>query len=192
MATPPPDSPPSGIERLSPDEPSPSDAGPLPDAPDLLGVITAANHAALPYVIIGGFAVIANQYVRATEDVDLLIKGDHALDPVLLGFLDRIGAHRHEQPITLRVLASADTLRVQSRFGLVDMLREGAPPLDFATVAREAIELTFHEQPTRVASLSSLVAFKRLANRPRDQLDLLELERIHGTLPMQPIPGLDD
>ena len=46
---------------------------PPPDAPDLVGVVTAANEAGLQYVIIGGFAVIANQYVRGTEDVDLLI-----------------------------------------------------------------------------------------------------------------------
>ena len=107
MATPPPD-------------------GPLPDAPDLLGVITAANAADLPYVVIGGFAVIANQYVRATEDVDLLINSDHALDPVLLAFLHAIDAHRHEQPITLRVLQSAETLRVQTRFGLVDLLAKAS------------------------------------------------------------------
>ena len=53
---------------------------PPPESPDLVGVITAANQAELPYVIIGGFAVIANQYVRATEDVDLLISDDRALD----------------------------------------------------------------------------------------------------------------
>lgn len=60
---------------------------PTPDAPDLVGVITAANEVGLPYVVIGGFAVIANQYVRGTEDVDLLISGDHALDDRLSQFL---------------------------------------------------------------------------------------------------------
>lgn len=42
-----------------------------------------------------------------------------------------------------------------------------------------------------VAGLSSIVGFKRLANRPRDQNDLLGLEEIHGALPAEPIPGLD-
>ena len=44
----------------------------------------------------------------------------------------------------------------------------------------------------RVAGLSSIVAFKRLAGRPRDRNDLAELEEIHGELPIEPLPGLDD
>ncbi|HEV7528719.1 MAG TPA: hypothetical protein VGO29_07465 [Solirubrobacteraceae bacterium] len=75
---------------------------------------------------------------------------------------------------------------------LVDLLREGDPPVDFASVSDAAIKLSYHGQPARVASLASLVAFKRIAGRPRDQHDLSELERIHGELPIEPIPGLDD
>lgn len=165
---------------------------PPPEAPDLVGVITAANETGLPYVVIGGFAVIANQYVRGTEDVDLLIRGDHSLDDTLYRFLDRIDAQRggvRPRPGAIRI---AETMRVDSRFGPVDLLREGDPPVDFASVSDAAIELTYHGQPARVASLASLVAFKRIAGRPRDQLDLTELERIHGKLPIQPIPGIDD
>jgi hypothetical protein len=137
----------------------------------------------VPYVIIGGFAVIANQYVRGTEDVDLLIRSDRCEDDKLLRFLQDIGAHRNGDPISAMALSTAETLRVASRFGPVDLLREGAPPLDFQTVADAAIELVYHGQPAKVASLASLVAFKRLADRPRDRLDLTELERIHGPLP---------
>jgi predicted nucleotidyltransferase len=157
--------------------------GPPPDGPDLAGVIAAANDAGLPFVIIGGFAVVAHQYVRATEDVDLFVSGDRALDPQLLAFLDAIAAHRQGVPLTAAALAEIETLRVRTRLGLVDLLREGLPPLDFATVWDDALEVSFHGHHARVASLNSLVAFKRLANRPRDQLDLLELERIHGVLP---------
>jgi hypothetical protein len=165
---------------------------PPPDTPDLLGVITAANHVGLPYVVIGGFAVIANQYVRATEDVDLLLESDRDLDPVLLDFLDAIGAHRSERPITASVLQTAETLRVSSRFGPVHLLRGGEPPLDFGTVSNEAIRRNYDDQPALVASLASLVAFMRLTDRPRDRLDLTELERIHGELPMPPLPGITD
>ena len=166
-------------------------APPPDEQPDLLGVIAAANHVGMPYVIIGGYAVIANQYIRGTEDVDLLIAEDRALDATVLEFLEQIEAHRDGQPIEPRALREAETLRVSSRFGPVDLLREGAPPLDFETVSDGAINLTYHGQPARVASLASLVAFKRLSNRPRDQLDLVELERIHGPLPIEPIAGLE-
>jgi hypothetical protein len=161
---------------------------PPPDPPDLLGVITAANDAALPYVIIGGYAVIAHQFVRGTEDVDLLIAADRSLDPTLMSFLEDIDADRDGEPITLTVLHRAERLSVSSRCGPVVLLREGAPPLDFDTVARQAIHLDYHGQHALVASLGSLAAFKRLADRPRDRLDLVELERIHGPLPEAALP----
>lgn len=154
--------------------------------------MTAANRAGLPYVIIGGFAVIANQYVRGTEDVDLLIPEDRTRDTTVLEFLDSIDAHRNGAPVTAAALEIAETLRVDSSCGPVDLLRGGAPPLDFNTVAESAIRLNYHDEPALVASLASLVAFKRLADRPRDRLDLIELERIHGVLPMPPVPGVDD
>jgi len=143
----------------------------------------------MPFVIIGGFAVIANQYLRATEDVDLLISGDRDLDTVVQRFLSRIEARRDGHTISAAALIDAETLRVDSRFGLVDLMREGVPPLDLHSVQADAIELSFQDQPAQVASLASLVAFKRLANRPQDQHDLAELERIHGTLPEAHSPG---
>ncbi|HEX3737286.1 MAG TPA: hypothetical protein VHV53_07055 [Solirubrobacterales bacterium] len=39
--------------------------------PDLAGVVADANAVGLPYVVIGGFAVIARGYFRATKDSDL-------------------------------------------------------------------------------------------------------------------------
>jgi hypothetical protein len=153
--------------------------------------VTAANRAGLAYVIIGGFAVIANQYVRGTEDVDLLIPEDRVRDATVLEFLGSIEANRNGRPVTALVLETAETLRVASRCGPVDLLRGGAPPLDFNTVSESAIRLNYHDQPARVASLASLVAFKRLADRPRDRLDLIELERIHGPLPSQPLSAPD-
>ena len=45
----------------------------------------------------------------------------------------------------------------------------------------------------RVCGLASLVAFKRLAGRSRDRLDLEELRERHGgELPLLDLPGLDD
>jgi hypothetical protein len=43
-----------------------------------------------------------------------------------------------------------------------------------------------------VAGLSSIVGFKRLAGRPRDRNDLIGLAEVHGELPVEPIPGLDN
>ncbi len=101
-----------------------------PSGPDLDGVVADANAVGLPYVVIGGFSVIANGFLRATKDSD--------------------------------------------------------------TVATHAIDAEVGGEPARVASLRSIVGFKRLAGRPQDRRDLEELEAFHGELPIESIPGLDD
>jgi hypothetical protein len=95
------------------------------------------------------------------------------------------------------VLAAEDVvgahhLRVDSCHGVIDITRGGLPPLDYETVAANAVEGSWRGSPLRVASLRSLVGFKRLANRPGDQVDLEKLEGVNGDLPIDPIPGLDD
>ena len=51
--------------------------------PDLDGVVADANAAGLPYVVIGGFSVIAHGYLRATRDSDLLVPDGPEADPGL-------------------------------------------------------------------------------------------------------------
>lgn len=166
---------------------------PEPSGPDLDGVVADANAVGLPYVVIGGFSVIANGFVRATMDSDLLIPEGSAADTAILRFLDRIEATRlHDDKVLVeQEVTTADHIRVRSRHGIVDLLRGGLPPLDFETVAAGAIEGEVGGRSAKFASLRSIVGFKRLAGRPQDRRDLEELEAIHGELPEDEIPGLD-
>lgn len=170
---------------MSPDEPS---------GPDLDGVVADANAVELRYVVIGGFAVIANGFVRATRDSDLLVPDGPGADDAIRRFLERVEARRLHDGKQLEAadIAGAAHLRVRSRHGIVDLLRGGLPPLDFDTVARNAISAEVAGEPALVAGLRSVVAFKRLGGRPQDKRDLEELESLHGDLPEDEIPGLDD
>ncbi len=76
--------------------------------------------------------------------------------------------------------------------GFIDILRGGAPPLDYETVSSRAEAVEWDGQRIRFAALPSVVGFKRLAGRPQDRLDLSELEALHGEPPVDPIPGLDN
>jgi hypothetical protein len=166
---------------------------PEPSGPDLDGVVTDANAVDLPYVVIGGFSVIANGFVRATRDSDLLVPDGVEADAAILRFLERIEATRLHDDKVLgeEEVMAADHIRVRSRHGIVDILRGGAPPLDFETVAAHAIEGEVGGEPAKFASLRSIVGFKRLAGRPQDRRDLEELEALYGELPLDEIPGLD-
>jgi hypothetical protein len=161
--------------------------------PDIVGVVADANAVGLRYVVIGGFSVIANGYVRATKDSDLLVPDDPEADEAILRFLERTEATRlyDDKLLTGEDVAGAQHLRVSSRNGIVDILRGGLAPLDYDTVATEAVAVDIGGQSAPVASLRSIVGFKRLADRPRDRNDLEELEAFHGELPIDPIPGLD-
>lgn len=161
--------------------------------PDLAGVSRDANAVGLKHVVIGGFSVIFHGYVRATKDSDLLVDDGEVADESILRFLQRSDARRarDEKVLTLAEIGAMPNLRVVGRHGIVDIIRGGIPPLDFTTVYKRAEQVDWDGVAIRIAALSSLVGFKRLAARPQDQLDLVELEAIHGDLPIEPIPGLD-
>jgi hypothetical protein len=163
--------------------------------PDLIGVVADADAVGLEYVVIGGFAVIYHGHVRATKDSDLLVPDGPDADRAVLRFLELVSGTRlrDNKVLTLEDIAGTPNLRVNSRHGIIDIMRGGLPPLDYDTVAERAETVEFLGQLARIASLSSLVGFKRLAHRPDpDRSDLRNLEAIHGPLPIEPIPGLDE
>jgi hypothetical protein len=161
--------------------------------PDLSGVVADADAVGLEYVVIGGFSVIYHGYVRATKDSDLLVPDGPKADAAVLRFLERVKGTRlyDGKVITSDDVAGGQHLRIGSVHGIVDIMRGGLPPLDYDTVARRAETTEWDGQTVRVAALTSVVGFKRLAGRPQDRLDLSELEGLYDELPIEPIPGLD-
>lgn len=116
---------------MPPDEPS---------GPDLAGVIADANSAGLEHVVIGGFSVIFHGYVRATRDSDLLVPDGEEADGTILRFLELTDGRRMSdgRKLTIDDIAGAEQLRVNSRRGIIDIIRGGSPPLDFDTVSNRA------------------------------------------------------
>lgn len=164
-----------------------------PRDPELDVAAKAMVDAGARFVVIGGFAVIANRFVRATEDVDLLVPDDPANDRRVLAALRALKSvrQRDEAPLVEEHLIGQEHLRVIGEAGVIDVIREGVPPLDFETVAAEALRADYGGLVFPVASLRSIVGFKRLAGRPQDLQDLERLAEIHGRLPEDRIPGLD-
>ncbi len=139
------------------------------------------------FVVVGGFAVIANRFVRATEDIDLLVPDDAGNDRRVLDALRKLDAvrSRDAEPLRDEHLIGQAHLRATTSAGVVDILRGGVHPLDFETVERRAMRADYGNVSFPVADLRSIVGFKRLADRPRDRNDLIALEEIHGELPVR-------
>jgi hypothetical protein len=165
----------------------------VPPEPKLDEAASAFVAADARFVVIGGFAVIANRFVRATEDVDFLVPDDVDNDRRVLAALRALDGvrMRDEAPLSDEHLSGQAHLRALTRAGIIDVVRGGLPPLDFETVAGEAMNAAYDGLEFPIASLRSIVGFKRLAGRPRDRNDLIALEEIHGKLPDDPLPGCD-
>jgi hypothetical protein len=158
---------------------------------DVAVAAMVAEHAR--FVVVGGFSVIANRFIRATEDIDFLVPDDTSNDRRVLAALARLDGVRlrDDAPLDERHLLGQTHLRARTRAGIIDIMRGGLPPLDYETVEERALQAQDDGIEFLVAGLSSIVGFKRLAGRPRDRNDLIGLAEIHGELSFEPIPGLD-
>jgi hypothetical protein len=148
--------------------------------PDRL--VAALNAAQIGYVIVGGLAVGAHGVVRATRDLDLVAAPDQRNMDRLADCLQALGGeHPIQGPLTGAALAKPASFKVQTQHGEVQVLNrmEGVPP--FAELQRDQIRVEIASDAVApVCSLAHLRAMKRAANRPRDRVDLAELEELHG------------
>lgn len=161
--------------------------------PELDVAVAAMVAEGARFVVVGGFSVIANRFVRATEDIDFLVPDDDDNDRLVLSALQKLDGVRlrDDEPLRLEHLVGQTHLRAKTSAGVIDVMRGGLPPLDYETVEERAMSADYGGVEFSVAGLSSIVGFKRLADRPRDRNDLIGLSEIHGDLPVDPIPGLD-
>ncbi len=161
--------------------------------PELDVAVAAMVGEGARFVLVGGFAVIANRFVRATEDIDFLVPDDDENDRRILAALRKLDGTRHRDDAALQDghLIGQTHLRTKTTAGIIDIIRGGLPPLDYETVEERARDADYGDARFKVAGLASIVGFKRLADRPRDRNDLEGLAEVHGELPIEPIPGLD-
>lgn len=116
-----------------------------------------------------------------TLDVDLAYAVDPANLERLAAFLPTIHARVSGRPandrfvITPATLAGVRFLNLSTDLGEVDVMRD-IPGVDsFEGLAERAVVMDFDGFSVRVASLDDLIAMKRAAGRPKDQLHLYEL-----------------
>lgn len=146
-------------------------------------IVAALARAHVDYVIVGGLAVGAHGVVRATRDVDLVPHPAGENMAALAAVLVELGG---EHPIggglTGESLARPASFKVVTRHGAVQVLNrvEGVPPFRELHADRILVELT-DDAVAPVCSLAHLLAMKRSAGRPRDEVDLAELVRLHGS-----------
>jgi Nucleotidyl transferase AbiEii toxin, Type IV TA system len=159
----------------------------MADLEQVLGVLVASGSR---YLVVGGVAVVLHGFPRFTADLDLVV----SLDPANLNkALDALASleFRPRAPVALRDFGDPSIRRdwIETKgltvFSLwsprfpateVDIFVE--EPFDFEDAFGRRVEAQLGFGTVSVASIHDLIALKRKAGRPKDLLDISELEKI--------------
>jgi hypothetical protein len=135
-------------------------------------LLQSLNAEGIPYLIIGGFAVIMHGYVRATVDLDLWIEPDERHTEALGRALRTIGI-RLPLVELMRHLRESTGLRLGGDHH-IDLLFRVAG-VDFTPSYARRVEIEVDGVVLPFIGLKDLRASKRAAGRLQDQLDLENL-----------------
>jgi hypothetical protein len=127
------------------------------------------------FVVIGGMAGIAHGSNFVSFDLDVVYGRDRANVKRLVAALRDIGVRLRGAPVDLEFLLDERTIENGSNFTFVtphgdfDVLGDvaGVKGFDALIEKAERLEISGFEVP--VASIDSLIAMKRAANRPKDR-----------------------
>lgn len=138
------------------------------------------------FVVVGGLAVNAWGYVRATQDLDLVPAPDPDNLERLASVLEAVGGVVETREGRLGPAAIRTFLKVGERtlvatdLGPVDVL-QGLPQVPrYAQLQPDSQAVEMGNVRVQVCSLAALLDMKRASERPRDRDDLETLEAAHG------------
>ena len=141
-------------------------------------IVRCLGDGSVRFAVAGGLAVGLHGYVRATEDIDLLVA---AADLDRAGSVLR-GLGYRENPDPQVFPKSGLTLHrfykglpAQQDLLLVDLLIPQSDSME--QILARAVEIRYGNESIRVVSAPDLVAMKRLRNSKADQADIDYLER---------------
>jgi hypothetical protein len=142
------------------------------------------------YVLVGGLAVQLHGFLRSTFDIDLVLAMDDENLVRFISVANRFGLVP-AMPVSISSIRNAAqidqwlrekgmlafSLR-QTHVGgsVVDIIVRPEVPFE-KLMANAAVGELFGRQ-VRIASIEDLLVMKRSANRPKDQLDVIALEKI--------------
>lgn len=149
----------------------------LPDIPlEASPLLRALVEHGVDFVVVGGMAGLAHGSAYPTYDLDVAYARDRENIARIANALGSIGVTLRGAPADLPFQLEARTLENESNFtfdspyGSFDILGDVAGIGTYDELRREAVTAVIEEVEVRVASIDHLIAMKRAANRPKDQL----------------------
>lgn len=136
------------------------------------------------FVVVGGIAMVSHGSARITQDLDICYATDasnlEALGAALVQLGGRLRGVDDDVPFApdARTLRRTTIVTLDTQDGPIDLLVRPAGSPDYETLRARAERVTLDGVAVLVASLDDLEAMKRAAQRPKDKLDLEEIEAI--------------
>lgn len=136
------------------------------------------------FVVIGGIAMIGHGSARSTRDLDVIYALDAANLRALGEVMVDLGARLRgvEAPVPFvpdaRTMRQTSILTLDTPLGWIDLLVSPAGSPAYAQLKARAERITIDGIVVPIASLDDLESMKRAAGRPKDLLDLEEIEVI--------------
>ena len=142
------------------------------------------------FVLVGGMAVQLHGYLRMTYDIDLVL----AMNDANLGRFIDVATRFGLKPIipvpieSLKNSALVDQWHREKGMLAFALREPGAggsavdvlvrPDVSYEVLASQAVEGKLFDRVIKIASIDHLLEMKRIANRPKDLLDIAALGKI--------------
>jgi hypothetical protein len=147
-----------------------------PRAPNLRALLSTLARHGVDFVVIGGMAGISHGSNYPSFDLDVVYARDRANIGRLVLALEEIGVRLRGAPADVPFVLDARTIENGANFtfitphGDLDVLADAAGMPVYDELRSASVEREIAGQSVRVAALGHLIAMKRAANRPKDQL----------------------
>jgi len=148
---------------------------------DLIHFWTILNKYSVQYIMVGGFAVNLYGYTRATNDIDLLIKDDIVNRQKLAGAFSELG-YGNISFETLQFVPGWTNFYIGAGIQLDIMTSLKGVDLSFDECLRMAPVAEIEGVMVPFLHINHLIQNKKVVNRPKDQIDVMELEKIKKIL----------
>lgn len=149
---------------------------------DLRSLLQELRERNVAFVVIGGIAVGAHGYVRATADLDLVPDPDPENLSRLIGALGSLDATLptvDDRPFDpagdARTVRQGGNVTADTKFGGLDIVQVALGVPGYAELDRDAVASELLGVPVRVCSLAQLRKMKEAQGRAQDKADLENL-----------------
>lgn len=150
---------------------------------NILDFWRACEKAGLKYIMVGGFATNLNGYQRVTDDMDIYIEDSKENRKALRKAFKYAEIGDFEPLERLQFIPGWTYFHLNNGFRLDVMTSlKGLENLSFNDCYLNASEAEIYGVKVRFLHINHLIETKKAANRPKDQLDVIYLEKIKSLL----------